>query len=73
MQLSIPDTIVTKETPMFAEFTLEGVEKLKVAVLVDVDGTIAGFYENGVREYDPPPYQLLKSNQITLLCFCGKW
>ena len=35
---------------MFAEFTLDGDEKLKVAVLVDVDGTLAGLYLNGVRE-----------------------
>ena len=35
---------------MFAEFTLDEDESLKVAVLVDVDGTLVGFYQNGVRE-----------------------
>ena len=35
---------------MLAEFTLQGQERLKVAVLVDIDGTLAGLYQIGVRE-----------------------
>ena len=35
---------------MFVKFTLDRDEKLKVAILVDIDGTLAGLYEKGVRE-----------------------
>jgi len=38
---------------MFVEFDIDGDEKLKVAVLVDVDGTLAGLYQKGKRKLRP--------------------
>ena len=45
---------------MFAEFTYDGGEKLEVAVLVDVDGTLAGLYENCIRPLRPSAIPALK-------------
>ena len=45
---------------MLAEFSLYGDEKLKVAVLVDIDGTLAGLYENGIRPLQPSAIPALK-------------
>lgn len=35
---------------MFVKFNLYRDEKMKAAILVDIDGTLAGLYEKGVRE-----------------------
>jgi hypothetical protein len=45
---------------VIAKFTYDGDEMLQVAVLVDIDGTLAGLYENGKRKLRPSAIPALK-------------